>query len=443
MRIFNLDTILSFALYPDGNKKRNRNSQGYRLGVDQYSKNGCDETDNGTLKKHLKNLKVLCLGVSAVEYENITPNEIAFVKFQLEKKKQYKVKKGFQSPNENIPLPLFLFYKKKTKSIKALKALTNILNPSFFEIISLHKEKNLELKKLEMSKEDIIKINSDYQIKVTAVTEKIFNEIEVSRPDIVITGIFVDPYFIRKVDDRLFLEDTRPIDTLPKKAISISHEQSFLEESINQKSMESKSDSCNSSLAILSDGTISDVSTSSDQLLSESVEKEPKNLSDTVEDGTIKDVVGGINLDQEEYVHNTDEEEIIASVQSSRPIVCIQDKSYDWNLETKNKLADLLSAYQKQLTKKYFFREHGSKTHYKEFYTKLLLHILEKDTCENFILRLSLPCINNALAEQRDFPIIQKIGQFFKRHNKTEGTLLLENILSTLDNDPFRKTLSV
>ena len=198
------------------------------------------------------------------------------------------------------------------------------------------------------------------------------------------------------------------------------------------------------SVVILSDGTISDVSTSSDQLLSESMEKDPKNLSETVEDRAIKDVVDGIHLDPEECVHNTDEEEILASVQPTHnSIVSRQDKSDDWNSVTKKKLADLLFVYQKQLTKKYFFREHDSKTHYKEFYTKLLLHVLEKDTCENFILSLSLPCINNALAEQRDFPIIQKIGQFFKRHNKSEGTLLLENILSTLDNGPSRNTLSV
>lgn len=147
------------------------------------AKNGCDETDNGTLKKHLKNLKVLCLGVLAVEYENITPNEVAFVKFQVEKKKQYKVKKEFQSPNENIPLPLFLFYKKKTKSIKVLKALTNILNPSFFEIISLHKEKNLELKKLEISKEDIGKIlahvTSLINIEINLLSKKLVNFLNV------------------------------------------------------------------------------------------------------------------------------------------------------------------------------------------------------------------------------------------------------------------------
>ena len=82
-----------------------------------------------------------------------------------------------------------------------------------------------------------------------------------------IIGLFADPYFIQKVDDLLFFEDTRPIDTLSKKAISISQEQSFLEENINQ-SMEFEADSCNSSVVILSDGTIGDISTSSEDFIS-------------------------------------------------------------------------------------------------------------------------------------------------------------------------------
>ena len=37
------------------------------------------------------------------------------------------------------------------------------------------------------------------------------------------------------------------------------------------------------------------------------------------------------------------------------------------------------------------------------------------------------------LETHRDLPIIQKIGKFFKGHSKTEGTLLLENIFSSLN----------
>lgn len=119
MRIFNLDTILSFALYPDGNKKRNRHSQGYCLSVDQYSKNGCDETDTGTLKKHLKNMKVLCLGVLADESKNSDQVKLDSVKFRVKKTEKYEVDKEFQAPDENTPLPFFCFTRRKT--LKLLK----------------------------------------------------------------------------------------------------------------------------------------------------------------------------------------------------------------------------------------------------------------------------------------------------------------------------------
>ena len=449
MRIFNLDTILSFALYPEGSKKRNRNSQGYCLNVDQYSKNGCDETDNGTLKKHLKNLKVLCLGVLAVESENIIPNEVAFVKFQVEKKKQYKVKKEFQSPNENIPLPLFLFYKKKkTKFIKALKALTDILNPPFFEIIGLHKKKNLDLKKLEMSKEDIIKINSDYQIKVTAIAEKIFNEIEVSRPDIVITGIFADPYFIRKADGKLFLEDTRPSDTLPRRN-SPSYETSLLNDSDSYKSMESEAESCDSN-TLSNDSSKSDISASLELSPFEFIEDLPKNLSVT-ESASVIDVVGAVQLHAEvDMLNNTvgltvipqAEEKIIASIHTNQSSIPRQDKLDDWNAETKKNITTLLLAYQKHLTKKYFFRSNDHITNSKKYITADLLDKLNDspENCYNHAYGISTA---NILNKHRDITIIQKIGKFFKRHNKTEGTLLLENIFSMLENNPVRNTQSV
>jgi hypothetical protein len=108
------------------------------------------------------------------------------------------------------------------------------------------------------------------------------------------------------------------------------------------------------------------------------------------------------------------------------------------------KITDLILTYQKHLTKKYCFRTDDKKTSYKEHYIKLLLGVLKISTPENFIAYLSLEVINNTLAQHRDFSIIQKIGQFFKRHNKTEGTLLVETIFSTLnENITARNTLSI
>lgn len=456
MRIFNLDTTCSFALYPDGNKRRNRNSQGYCLNVDQYSKNGSDETDTGTLKNHLKNLKVLCLGVLGAESRNINQVGLGSVKFRVKKTEKYEVKKQFQSPNESTPLPFFLFYKKKKSKhlivLKALQALTDILKPFFFKIISLHQGKNLKLKKLEISKKDIMEINNEYQMEVTKIAKSIFENIEISRSEVKIVGIFVDPYFIRKTDGILGLEDTRPKDTLPKKTISISHEQIPLEDK-NLEFIESESDSCESSASTNLDNiSINDIFGSSDLIFAEAMQEELKTLSTTIADESAIDVVDGVQQDLE-----TDKDisleltirpqcgkNVTNSAQSIyNPIAPIQDKSDAWNPETKNKITNLLEAYQKHLATKYFFRSNDQITESKKFITTTLLTNLKSFTPGEFHGRVYGFSASDILHKHRDTTIIQKIGHFFKRHNKTEGTLLLKNIFSTLENNSVRNTLSV
>ncbi|WP_342220371.1 hypothetical protein [Rickettsiella endosymbiont of Miltochrista miniata] len=448
MRIFNLDTILSFALYPDGNKKRNRNSQGYCLNINRYSKNGCDVTDTGTLKNHLKNMKVLCLGVLTTESKNINQIELGSVKFRVKKTEQYKVKKEFQSPNEDIPLPFFLFYKKKkTKPIialKALKALTDILKPFFSKIISLHQGKNLKLKKLAISKEDIMEINNEYQMEVTKITKNIFENIEISHSGVNIVGLFVDPYFIRKVEGILFLEDTRPSDTLPRQNISILQQHTCLEDDSNHELIESETESYDSSEAIvLNGGNISDIS-----LSSESTQVGFNDLFDVVSEETDKDLVGGIYSDLEECVQSIDlttsrqdEEEIIAPVQSTpSPVAHIQAKPDDWNADAKNRINDLLVAYQKHLSQKFFFRNNEIQN-VKLSITESLLEKLQYDTYKSFSDFFESNKGKKILETHRDLLVIQKIGQFFKCHNKTEGTLLLENIFFTLENNPLRNSV--
>lgn len=450
MRIFNLDTICSFALYPDGNKKRNRNSQGYCLNVDQYSKNGSNETDAETLRKHLKNMKVLCLGVLAAESKNKNQTELGSAKFRVKKTEKYEVDKEFLSPNENTPFPFFLFYKKKKTKVN--KALTDILQSFFFRIISLYKEKNIKLKKPEISKKDISDINANYQNEVTQIGENIICEIEKYRPEVKIIGLFIDPYFIKKGDGNLILEDTRPKNTLPKKTISISHAQIPLEDK-NLEFIESESDSCESSASTNLDNiSINDIFGSSNLIFAKAMQEELKTLSTTIADESAIDVVDGVQRDLEadkdislELTINRQIEENITDSIQSRPnsIAPIEDKPDDWNAEAKNRINDLLLAYKKHLTMKFFFRSNDFIIESKKYITTNLLENLNTNTPEKFYNCVYGFSTTNILGKHRDKPFIQKIGQFFKRHHKTEGTLLLENIFSMLENNPVRNTLSV
>ncbi|WP_342147135.1 hypothetical protein [Rickettsiella endosymbiont of Aleochara curtula] len=449
MRIFNLDTICSFALYPDGNKKRNRNSQSYCLNVDQYSKNGSDETDTGTLKNHLKNLKVLCLGVLANESKNKNQTELGSAKFRVKKTEKYEVDKEFLSPNENTPFPFFLFYKKKKTKVNI--ALTDILQSFFFQIISLYKEKNIKLKKPEISKKYISDINANYQNEVTQIAKSIISEIEKYRPEVKIIGFFIDPYFIRKGDGNLILEDTRPKDTLPKKTISISHEQIPLDK--NLEFIESESDSCESSASTNLDNiSINDIFGSSALISAKVMQKELKTLSPSIADESAIDVVDGVQQDLETdkdislelTIRPQCEKNVTNSAQSIyNPIAPIQDKSDVWNPETKKKITNLLEAYQKHLATKYFFRSNDYITESKKFITTTLLTNLKSFMPGEFYDHVYGFSTSDILRKHRDTTIIQKIGHFFKRHNKTEGTLLLKNIFSALENNHMKDTLSV
>lgn len=437
MRIFNLDTIFSFALYPDGNKKRNRNSQSYCLTVDQYSKNGIDETDTETLKNHLKNMKVLCLGVLADEFKNRDQPELGAVKFRIKKTDKYEIKREFLSPNKNTPLPLFLFYKKK--KAKVTKALTDILRPFFFNMINLYKGKNLEFKKIGISKKDSIEINYAYQNKITKTAEILFKKIEGSHPEVNIIGLFVDPYFIRKVDDTLFLEDTRPMDTFPRQNIPLLKEQSFLEGDQELIKPETDSNDLSASIFLSNTGKKNDIFESLDRVFTESVEEKSKNLLVTAEDGIAKEVVDAAQLDSGVDRHDTSvdlvtsrQEEIAASIPSISNPIATKSKSYNWNSKAKKEITDLLVGYQKHLSQKFFFRNNTAKIE-KLFITEDLLEKIKQDTYKNFSDCLENINTKKILETHRDLPIIQKIGKFFKGHSKTEGTLLLENILSSLN----------
>ncbi len=442
MRIFSLDKILSFALYPEGSKNRNRDSQGYCLYVDQYSKNDSDTIDGETFSSHLSNMKVICLGVVKSSFKKLNMT-IDYKKFKVVEKGKHLIKKEFLTPDSNIPFPFFLFYKKPTDISSKLK-LFSILKPFFREIIQFHKEKILLLSKVEISKESILEINNDYKHKLKEIAKSVFKNMEISRPEINIIGLFADPYFIQKVDDLLFFEDTRPSDTLPRQNISILQQHTCLEDDSNHELIESETESYDSSEAIVLNGSnISDIS-----LSSESTQVGFNDLFDDVSEETDKDLIDGIYLDLEECVQSIvlttsrqDEEEIIDLVQSTHnPVAHIRDKSDDWNADAKNRINDLLIAYQKHLSQKFFFRNNEIQN-VKLSITESLLEKLQYDTYKSFSDFFEINKGKKILETHRDLLVIQKIGQFFKCHNKTEGTLLLENIFFTLENNPLRNSV--
>lgn len=253
----------------------------------------------------------------------------------------------------------------------------------------------------------------------------------------------------------MFLEDSKPTDTLPRHNISILQEQDFLEDNTNQELMGSETNSLDSSETVdLSDGNTSDNFLFCDLASAESVQDGVVNLSDTVSEETDEDVVDGVQLDVEVDISNIlvdlatsrqdETAEIISEQSKNIQIVPVENKIYDWSPDAKKNITDLLLAYQKHLTKKYFFRSNDQITDNKKSITTALLAKLNTDTSKNFFDHVYGISTTNILNKHRDISIIQKIGQFFKHHNKTEGTLLLENIFSTLnENNTTRNTLSI
>lgn len=408
MRIFNLDTLLSFAFYPDGNKKRHRNSQEYRLNIDQYGRNGSDESDSGTIKKYLKNLKVLCLGV-ATESES-SENKLAYVKLRIEKRKQYKLTKEFQSPNESNPLPFILFYKKKKKAKANLK-LIDILSPFFSQTIKNHKEINYLLKQAE-TLESIANINSDYHNIIIKIANEIFKKLENDRKDLINIGLFIDPYFIRKKNNDLMLFDTRPADTLPRKRKEIRQqpkdcENTILEETVHSNMTDSDSD--NESFFL-------------DSLSFEPIENEIMNMSKFK------------TMDKNEVDTQLDLSNEISNSFIADQAVSVQDQhSFALNFEKKEKIKNLLKEYkEKQLDKGYFFYS-PSITKSKQTVIDNLLDNLYHTSSNNFIEQIDQAATKAILNQHRCFFYFPILSYLFNTNTKTKGGLLLESILLNLE----------
>lgn len=447
MRIFNLEKIFSFALYPDGDKKRDRNSQKYYLTIDQYSKKDSDVVEGNIGSDQLARMNVICLGVVKKIFNTLN-RDIGYKKFKTVEKGKHLIEKEFITPDSKVPFPFFLFYKKQAVDITPKLKLYSILKSFFREIIELHKKKMALLKGIDISKESVIEINKNNQSQVEKIAENVFKKIEESRPEINSIGIFIDPYFIRKKEGELLLEDTRPTDPAPRKNIYSTKKQDFLETGVKQELIESETNSINLKASIFIDkNNNKDISSSCDLTFLE-YKKEISTIS-VLEKNTI--LVDTASRDEESDTHTIvdlaihrqgKKVEVIIPEQGNN-IYFAEHKSYEWNLEIKKEITTLLLDYQRHL-KKNMFRSYNRQAKNKEFYVNELLLTLKKNTLENFIEHLSLKTLINSLGEHRDCSIITKIGFFFKGHNKTEGTLLLKNILSKLnENNTKVNTMSV
>lgn len=416
MRIFDLNALLSFAFYPDGNKKRHRNSQEYRLNIDQYSKNGSDEIDSGTIKKQLKNLKILCLGV-AIGSENLQ-NKLASVKLRVKEKKQYKLKKEFQSPNDSNPLPLILIYKKEEG--KAYLKLTDVLNPIYLKVINLFEQKNLRLKKYGSNKKAFINIENKYQNQVKQLAENIFWKIKSDRKEINIIGLFIDPYFVRKEYNDLILVDTRPADTLPRKRKHIHQEPAVIDNNINHEIVH-----LNTEGSIIGDPNSSDESLFLDQLFFNPFENEIKNTSKTEELNT--NMLNNPELDLANKTYN--------SISIGNNTLKVRDNhSFVWNDESKEKIKKLLQEYQKYLQKNYFFYN-PTITKHKQTATIDLLNKLDVPSARPFFWQIRQDVTAEIFNKHRNFFKFPILSYLFNTNKKTRGGILLENILSNLKED--------
>lgn len=414
MRIFDLDTLLSFAFYPDGNKKRDRNSQEYRLNIDQYGKNGSDEIDEGTIKKHLKNLKVLCLGV-ANKSDN-PQNKLASVKLRIEEKKQYKLKKEFQTPNESNPLPFFLLYKKK--KAKANISLTDMLNPFFLRIISSFKQQNLNLKRYGSNKKALINIENTYRNRVKQVAENIFQEIKNERKDITIMGLFIDPYFISEKNNDLILIDTRPTDTLPRKRKHILQEPTVSESNLVEDVVH-----LNINGSIINDPNSNDESLFLDQLFFEPIKNEIKNGSKLEE------------TDENKFNTELDLSNETSNSVANDTLMVQKTHAFAWNSETKEKIKNLLGEYQKKHLHKSYFFYYPCITKSKQTLINELLNKLDDFSCQSFLSQIRQAATADILNQHRNFFYLPILSYLFNTHSKTKGALLLENIFVNLKED--------
>lgn len=410
MRIFDIDTLLSFAFYPDGNKKLKRTSQEYRLYIDQYCKNDSKFLNDKTHKDFLNGMKVICLGLVKKKFKKLE-HEITFKKFQIMEKGNFLIEKEFCAPDSNKPYPLLILYKKKL-GIPQKNQLFDLLKPFFNEIIKIHSKKN-ELLKQSYPEETVMIINSEHQNKITEIAKDIFEELKNTRDDINIIGLFIDPYFVRKVHDVFVPTDTRPVDTLPRRRNDIQPEQSFGNND-NQETIHFET--CDSTNY---DKNSDDESLFLDRLFAEPMDNEIANVYKFSEEVN-ENIPNRVQLDSSA----TKSDSI-----TNNTLVASETNLFAWNSEAKAKIENLLKEYRKHLHKNHFFYD-TSITKSKLTTVNDLLIKLAKPNCQTFFRQIRQDATTNILNKHRNFLILPILSYLFNYNKKTRGQLLLDNLLA-------------
>lgn len=371
-------------------------------------------------------------------------------KTQFKKTKKCLLKYKFYIYNSYSSFPIFLFYQHETVSGSLTQELAKLLN-NYWGKLDVNLIRNLSLSKADHKNEDqhsIIfstEIDNDSHLKIIGVIADIINKIE-KQFSVSILEMFLDPYFISKKNNKLIADnvvDERSsriielaIDDIGNQQLSdLSDKNTELRSpkiAINEQNSD-KADllslsSEDSNIVSINSASIETYSNDSETLSylenanNDALDYDAQFISNA--SITIKpELEGG-----QKYVQSF-------SISVQPTYNCLNSKeasSSNWNPETRGKINNLLLSYTKHLSKKYFFRSKDQVTESKKYITTDLLNKLNSYTLENFYQHVFGISTTNILGKHRDTTIIQKIGQFFKRHNKTEGTLLLENIVSTL-----------
>ncbi len=494
MRIFNIKKVVTCALLdnsrPDLSKQSDKQPH-YALNIYPYCENDSDLIPIDLLKNTLKNLNVLCLqkppeqnqfnlahtikrkpfgGITKAALDQtkkkVKAGVIKIIKplignskkrIHFKKNKKYLRQYQFNTSNSDSSFPIFLFYQHEASELSTQVA--QLLN-NYWHKLDANLIKNLSLSKAVhqnqgQSKISITEMDKDPHLKILNVVIDIFNEIE-KQLFVSILGIFLDPYFISKKDNKLIAEHV--VDKRSSRIIELAiHDAGNQQEScsskqdtelllskieINENNIDADSQSLCSEESII-------FSTDSDSMKSNSNVPEIVSFQEEeINKNLVKDAqfFSNANITNEPVLESSQKNVQSTSVSVQPTYNCLipkEQSSSNWNPKVKEKINYLLLSYKKHLSKKYFFRASGYITENKKIIISDLLNKLNSYSPENFYIDISRFSKSNILNQHRDTSFIQKIGQFFKRHNKTEGTFLLENIVSTLNENNTMITMSV
>lgn len=418
MRIFfDIVNNASFALYPNGNKELERTSQEYRLNIDQYCKNGSKLLNDNTLKDFLIGMQLICLGLgnkNFKKFKKLKP-EITFKKLQIVQKGNFLIKKEFRTPDTNNPYPLLMLYKKKL-GISRKNQLFDLLKPFFNEIIKIHNQKNDHLRQ-SCTEETTLNIDSEHQNKITEIAKDIFEKLKITREDISIIGLFIDPYFVRKEQNGFVLTDTRPADTLPRKKKDMQQEQSY-ENNDNQETIHFETHG-----SANKDNNSDEVSWFLERLFAGPLDSEKTNVYKVSEEVN-ENIPNRVQLD----ASDTKSDSI-----TNNTLVASETNFFAWNFETKEKIENLLKKYQEHLHKKHFFYD-ANITKSKLITINGLLIKLAKPNCQTFFRQIRQEATTNILNKHRNF-LFLPLSNLFNYNKKTRGGILLENIHLNIKED--------